>query len=164
MPNLTPEKELLILDALKAKIESVAGAENVLVENPLIDSKQDAVERLTVQNSDDQTEVKYIYISFLGFEDSETDGCDDEPVVTLTYNAHVVWGFNERRGDESFSEKDFKALVLNLRNKFLESRRELLPDCEHQPLKQQNFILLADDPLTGAYSHFIDLILKVDIF
>ena len=163
MPNLTPEIELSILDALKAKFESVPGASNCLIENPLIDSKQDAVDKLTVQNSDDQTEVKFIYISFLGFEDSATDGCDDSPAVTLNYNAHVVWGFKERRSDGSFSEKDFKALVLNLRNKFLNKNRTILTNCETTPLRQQNFIILGDDPLTGAYGHIVDLTVKVEI-
>ncbi len=163
MPNLTPEKEIQILDALKAKFEAVAGAENVLIENPLIDSKQDAVDKLTVQNVDGQTEVKFIYISFLGFQDSATDGCDDNPVVYLTYNAHVVWGFNEKRSDDSFSEKDFKALVLNLRNKFLNKNRTILADCETSPLVQSAFIILGDDPLTGAFGHIVDLTVKVEV-
>lgn len=160
---LTPEKEQQIIAALKTKFESVAGASNVLIENPVFDSKQDAVEKLTVENVDGETEVKFIYISFLGFEDSTLDGCDDNPTVYLTYNAHVVWGYKEKRSDNSFSEKDFKALILELRNKFLNKNRTLSSNCETTPLKQSNFIILGDDPLTGAYGHFVDLTCKVEI-
>jgi hypothetical protein len=163
MPNLTPEKELQILDALKTKTESVEGAENVLVENPLFDSKQDVLEKVCVENVDGETEVSYIYWSLLGYEDSTTDGCDDNPVVYLIYNAHVFRGYKEKRSDNSFSEKDFKALILNLRNKFLQKNRTILANCETTPLKPNNFIVLGDDPLTGAYGHYYDLTLKVEV-
>src|ERR1043165_6491401 len=108
--SLTPAIEITVINALKAKFEAVPGVSNCLIENPLVDSKQDAVDKLTVQNIDEETEVKYIYISFLGFEDSATDGCDDNPSVNLKYNAHVFLGYKERRSDNSSSEKDFKAL------------------------------------------------------
>lgn len=164
MPNnLTPAIENTIVTALKAKFEAVPLVSNCLIDNPLVDSKQDAVDLLTVQNIDDETEVKYIYISFLGFEDSATDGCDDNPSVNLTYNAHLFWGYKERRSDNSTSEKDFKALVLDLRNKFLNRNRVILPNCETTPLRQNNFIVLGDDPLTGAYGFFVDLTVKVEI-
>lgn len=162
---LTPEKELLIIDALKTKFEGVSGVSNVIVENPVIDSMNDVVEILSVENSDGETEVKYIYISLLGFSDSEEDGCEDDPLLTLNYNAHIFWQFNEKRNDDSTSEKDFKALVLNLRNKFLEKNRKLsgIEMSETTPLKQQNFIILGNDALTGVYGHIVDLQTNVEI-
>lgn len=166
MPNLTPEKETEILAALKTKFEAVSGVDNVLIENPLIDSKQDAVEKLTVQNVDDESEVKYLYLSFAGFEDSLTDGCDDNPVVYLNYNAHLFWQYKEKRSNNTSSENDFKKLVISLRNKFLETEnnaRSLAANSEHLPLKQNDFIILDDDPLTGSYGFFVDLICKVEI-
>lgn len=165
MPNLTPEKEAQILTGLQSKFQSVAGADNVLIENPLIDSKQDIVDLVTVQNIDDETEVKYIYLSFQGFEDSATDGCDDMPSVTLKYNAHVAHGYKEKRSDDSSSEKDIKALVLNLRNKFLNKNRALpgVENCETTPLVQTNFIILDSDPLTGADAFYTDLLVKVEV-
>lgn len=166
MPNLTIEKEALVLAALKSKLESVAGAENVVADEPLLDSKQDFLDTICVQNVDDETEVKYIKIDFLGFEDSSTDGCDDNPVVFVSYNCHVFQQYKEIRGDDSASSRDIKRLVIGLRNRFLETAnnaRRLAADCEHQPLRQNNFIILGDDPLTGAYGHYADLICKVEI-
>ena len=162
-PNLTPSIEDQILTALKAKFEAVSGVSNVLIENPLFDSKQDAINKVCVQNVDNETEVKYIYLSFLGFQDSATDGCNDRPSVNLTYNAHCVWQYKEKRSDLSYSEKDFKALIFNLRNKFLNKNREILSGIETTPLVQNAFILLADDPLTGAYAYLLDFTLKVEI-
>lgn len=163
MPNLTAAKEQQIIDALKAKFAGVTGASNIITDMPVIDSKQDEIDLLTVQNVDDELEIKYCYLSFLGYADSETDGCDDMPVVFLDYNAHFFAQFKELRSDNSTSEKDFKAWILNTRNKFLEDNRTLLVGCEHTPLTQSGFIILGDDPLTGSYGHFQDLTLRVEI-
>ncbi len=166
MPNLTPEKELLILTALKAKIETVPGAVNVIADEPLLDSKQDVLDIICRSNVDDETEVVYLKIDFLGFQDSATDGCDDNPVVFLNYNLHVFQGFKEIRSDNSTSAADLKRLVINLRNEFLrtdDNARQLAPNCESAPLRQNNFIILDNDPLTGAYGHIADLIAKVEL-
>lgn len=166
MQTLTPEKELLILAALKAKIESVPGAVNVVADEPLLDSKQDFLDAICVQTSDDETEVVYLKIDFLGFEDSETDGCEDNPVSFLSYNLHAFQQYKELRGDGSSGLKDIKALLLNFRNRFLETdnnARILLAGCELQPLTQKTFIVLDNDPLTGAYGHYFDLIARIEV-
>ena len=163
MPNLTPDIQSNILTALQTKFAGVSGVDNFLIKNPLLDSKTDAVDVLTVENSDGELEVKYIYLSFLGFEDSLTDGCEDDPSVSLTYNAHCFWQYQELRADGSYSERDFVNLILNLRNEFLKSNRVILTDTETTPLKQNNFIILGDDPLTGAYGFYCDLTVKVEI-
>lgn len=167
MQNLNPEIEASILEALRVKISSVEGATNVIADEPLLDSKQDVLDTICVQNSDDETEVKYLKIDFLGFEDSPgDDGCEDMPLVYATYNLHLFQQFNSKRQDESTSTKDVKAVVLNLRNKFLETAnnaRRLAPNCESLPVSQNNFIILDNDPLTGYYGHFVDLKLRVEI-
>ena len=167
MTNLTPEKEAEILAALTAKVAAVADAVNVVADEPLLDSKDNILDTICIQNVDDETEVKFIKIDFLGFEDSDTDGCDDNPVVFLNYNLHVFQQYKEKRSDDSTSTNDIKQLVIALRNRFLEAKnnaRQLATKCEHQPLRQQNFIILGDDPLAvGAYGHFTDLICKVEI-
>ncbi|MGH9961751.1 MAG: hypothetical protein ACREBC_32250, partial [Pyrinomonadaceae bacterium] len=163
MPNLTPEKEALVLEALRVKFAGVSGMSNVIVEMPVIDSKQDEIDKLTVTNVDGELEIKYCYVSFLGYEDSATDGCDDAPLVYLNYQAHLFWGFKEKRSDNSSSEKDFKTLFINTRSKFLETGRTLAAGAEHTPLAQTNSIILGDDPLTGAYGFFVDLSLRVEV-
>lgn len=166
MPNLTTVIESQILAALRAKVAAVAGAQNVVADEPLFDSKSDVLKTICVRAIDNKTEVKYIKIDFLQFEDSTTDGCDDMPVVFVSYNCHLFQQYREKRNDNSTSTQDIKQLVINLRNRFLETEnnaRKLTANSEHQPLKQQNFIILDNDPLTGAYGHFTDLICKVEI-
>ena len=164
MPNLTPEKETEILEALRLKIATLPNAKNVVASEPLLDSKQDVLKTICVQNLDKRTEVQYIKIDFLGFEDSVADGCEDNPIVYLSYNLHIFQQYVEKRSDNSTSTLDIKRLVIDLRNLFLitaNNARILLPNCEHQPLTQNQFIVLNDDPLTRAYGHFVDLICKV---
>lgn len=167
MQNLTAEKELLILEALRAKIATVPEAVNVIADEPLLDSKQDVLDTICVQNSDDETEVKYLKIDCLGFQDSDgDDGCEDMPLVYLTYNLHLFQQFNSKRGDATTSTEDIKKLLFGLRNKFLETKnnaRQLAPGCESLPLAQNNFIILGSDELTGYYGHFVDLKLRVEI-
>ncbi len=166
MPNLTPEKEVEILEALRVKVASAEGASNVVADEPLLDSKDDVLETICVQNVDDETEVKFIKIDFVKFEDSKTDGCEDSPVVYATYNFHLFQQYKEKRSDNSTSTADFKRLVLNLRNLFLiteNNARRLAANCEHLPLKQTNQITLGNDELTGFYGHFTDLECKVEI-
>lgn len=166
MPNLTPEKEAEILAALKAKVASVTGAINVVAGEPLLDSKSDVLKTICHKNLDNKTEVRYLKIDFLGFTDSAEDGCEDMPVVFVSYNLHLFHQFVEKRSDASSSAKDIKTLVMNLRNKFLETAenaRSLAADCEHAPLVQNKFIILGNDELTGYYGHFTDLTLKVEI-
>lgn len=166
MQTLTAEKEVLILTALAAKVGSVPGARNVIADEPLLDSKQDVLDTICIQNTDDETEVVYIKIDFLGFEDNAEEGCEDNPLTYLDYNLHVFQGYKEVRADGSSSATDIKRLVLNLRNRFLETdagARALVADCETLPLRQDKFIILDNDPLTGAYGHFVDLIARVEI-
>lgn len=166
MQTLTPEKELEILAALKAKIVAVPGATNVIADEPLFDSKDDILDAICLQNADDETEVVYLKIDFLQFEDSETDGCEDNPVSFLSYNLHVFQQYSEKRSDDSSGLNDLKAFLINLRNRFRETdnnARQLLAGCETEPLKQNNFIVLGNDPLTGAYGHFTDLLCKVTV-
>ena len=162
MPNLTPEKELEILAALKAKFQ--LHAINVITDEPLFDSKHDVLDTICVENVDGGVEVVYCKLALSGFQDSATDGCDDMPVVFLTYTAHLFWGYTEeRRSDGSTSENDLKKIVLDLRNKFLEEGRELVDGCEHAPLVQSAFIILGDDPFPGVYGHFVDLTCRVEV-
>ena len=166
MHNLTPEKEALILESLRVKVASAEGASNVVADEPLLDSKDDVLETICVQNVDDETEVKFIKIDFAKFEDSKTDGCEDNPVVYIVYNFHAFQQYKAKRTDNSTSTSDFKKLVLNLRNLFLvteNNARRIAANCESTPLIQTTPIILGNDDLTGFYGHFTDLTCKVEI-
>jgi len=166
MPNLTAEKELEILEALRVKIAATPGAINVVADEPLLDSKHDVLKTICFKSVDDKTEVRYLKIDFLGYTDDAENGCEDNPVCYLNYNLHLFHGFVEKRSDDSSSAKDIKALVINLRAAFLpfkNGERQVAEICESIPLVQNKFIILGEDELTGNYGHIADLTLKVEI-
>jgi hypothetical protein len=160
---LTPEKELTIREALGEKIALITGT--AFIRRPMIDSKQDWAEILGKTNVDDELEVKICTVDLLGFTDSAEEGCDDDPVVILTYSVHLCNQYKESRSDDSNSTDDFASAVLALRNKFLEKDRSLaaLAKVESLPLTQSGFIILGIDPLTGSFGHFVDLQIKVEV-
>ena len=159
---LTPEKELTIRGAVGAKFALLTSS--AFVRRPMIDSKIDWVELLGHENVDEEFELRVCTVDLLQFEDSEDEGCDDDPVVFLTYQVHLFHQYKETRTDDSNSTDDFAALVLNLRNSWLNKNRSLgdLEKVESLPLTQSGFILLGDDPLTGAFGHYVNFQLRVE--
>ena len=167
MNSLTPEKELEILETLRAKVSSVESAINVVTDEPLLDSKNDVLKTICYKTANNKTEIRYIKIDFLGYTDDPENGCEDDPVVYLNYNFHLFHQYIEKRSDGSSSAKDIKKLVFNLRNAFLpfkNGERKIAEIYESTPLTQARFIILGEDPMTGGhYGHFTDLICKVEI-
>lgn len=163
--KLTPEKELQIREALGEKTAALTGS--VFVRRPMIDSKQDWVELLGKENVDEELEIQACFVDFLGFTDSDQEGCDDDPVVTIDFRIHLFHEYREERSDDSTSTDDFTAVVLNLRNAFLDANRSLgspvLARVETLPLVQSGFIILGVDPLTGAFGHFVDFTASVEL-
>jgi hypothetical protein len=153
-------KESSHLDFLKAKFE--LDAYNVITEDPLFDSEKDLVDKICRENSDQEKEIVYCKLSWLDFVDSETDGCDDDPVVRSMYGAHLFWEYKEPRSDGSTPEQDLKDLILRLRNRFL-ADREIGDDAEHTPLRGVTNIILGEDPLTGVFGYYKDVALDVTV-
>jgi len=165
---LDAEKELTIREALGDKVAAQTGS--VFVRRPLIDSRQDWAEQLGVENVDGELEIRFCTVDLLSFTDSETDGCFDDPLVTLTYGVHLFYQYKETRSDFSNSTDDFTAMLLSLRTSFLNANRGLAPrgypaleNVEHLPLTQSGFIILGSDELTGAFGHYVDLQVQVQI-
>lgn len=163
MPNLTPALESEIIEALVAKIALVDGADNVIHVEPLIDSKADFIDELTIQNIDEVLETKYIKIDYLGWRDSPVDGCDDNPVVFLRYKIRLFHQYAAPRSNESTPHGDLKTLDLLLRGKFLEPNRTLAAGSEHTPLTSLSDMLLIDDELTGVFGYSRELQIEIEI-
>lgn len=162
--KLTAAKEKSIREALGTKVALVTGS--AFVRRPLIDSKQDWVTLLGVVNADDEYEIKYCTVDLAGFNDSDQEGCDDDPVVTITYQCHLFHEYKETRvADSSNSTDDFNAAFLTLRNTFLDDDRSLaaLDRVESLPLAQTAFIILGTDTLTGAFGHYVDFTIAVEL-
>jgi hypothetical protein len=160
---LDPAKELAIREALGTKI--AAFTQTAFVRRPMIDSKQDWVDLLGQENVDEEYELKVCTVDLVSFVNSATDGCDDDPLITLTYSAHLFFEYKETRSDDSNSTDDFVALILNLNNDFLQGDRDVdgVEGAEYLPVSQSSSILLDEDPLTGAFGHFTDLLIKVQV-
>lgn len=161
--SLTAEKELAIRTSLGEKVAAITNS--VFIRRPLFDSKQDWTEGLGHVNIDGETEIRACTVDLYSFTDSPTEGCDDDPVVTLTYGVHLFHQYQESRTDESNSTDDFNAAVLDLRNTFLQGSRDVAgaAGSEYLPLVQSGFIILDDDPLTGAFGHYVDLQAQVEV-
>ncbi|MBX3288457.1 MAG: hypothetical protein KF855_03835 [Acidobacteria bacterium] len=160
---LTSAKELEIRTFLGAKIAAVTASS--FIRRPMIDSKQDWVALLGKTNIDGEYEMRYCTVDLLQFTDSDDEGCDDDPVVNLLYQVHLFHQYKEERSDDSNSTDNFIAVLLNLRNTFLNANRSIgvLDGAESLPLIQSGYILLGADALTGTFGHSVDLQLPVEI-
>lgn len=166
MTNFTPAKIAEITEALRAKIAGVPGASNVIADEPLLGSKDEVLATICVSNSDDETEIKYIKIDYLGWRDSDEIGCEDNPGVYAKFGIHSFQGYNEKRADGTTSANDIKNLDITLHNRFRETAnnaRILSENCEHTPLTLVKDIVLQADELTGTYGHTADYSIEVEV-
>ena len=159
---ITPDKESLILITLAAKIATVDGVSNIITDEPLFDSKSDIIDEITIKNVDKEIEVKFCKIEYLGWRDSETDGCDDDPTVFLKYRIRVFHGYKTTRSDGSSPAADIKKLDILMHNKFREKNRLLAINCEHQPLVPVSDIILSEETV-GIYGYTRDYFLEVEV-
>jgi hypothetical protein len=169
MPAVTHEKEAEILAALVRKCEAVDDCENVTAEENLLDSKQDFIAEICSQDSDGATVVSYCRLFYIGWRESETDGCDDDPVTFLRYSVRIFRQHTAKRADDTTPARDIKRLDINLKNAFRAMDRRLydadsapLANCESLPLAPQSDIILGVDALTGVYGYFRDYLLEIE--
>lgn len=164
MINLSPELELAIRAALKAKIETVPAIGAVFPREVFVTSKIDFFDKVGMAVADD-LELRMCEVTLLKFQDSLLEGCDDMPVVYLSYNVKIQHEYNDSRGDGSNSFDDFVRAGLDLRNAFLINRRMnftingVVTHTEHAPLVQTDFIITDD-----AVLHTANFQVKVTIY
>lgn len=164
-PKLTPEVELFHRSKLKESIMEIQGTGSVFTVPEFFTSYQDFVDAVGHEvSAGDDLEVQFCQISWLGFEDSEDDPCEDNPAVKIIYRLHFFHQFEQKRLDGSNSHDTFTAMIINLRNKFLLSIVQA-PNIEREPLKQDGYIITDDESefFAGAYGHWCNLITKISI-
>lgn len=105
--------------ALAAYIAAETLAGNVFDRRRAFNSRQDFFQRLGVQTSDDQTEIRFTDIECLNITDDDVEGSDANPVAVVAYGLHCFHQFVDSRSDDSNSERDFTELCLVLRDKIL---------------------------------------------
>lgn len=163
--KLTPAIEMLHRLLIKAAIESVPDTGAVFIKPEFFTSEQDFVERVCkLMTVGDDLEVQFCQISFLGFEDDPLDDCEDDPAVKIIYKIHLFHQYKPERADGTNSHDTFTAMLLNLRNKFLDTI-EIDSNTERESLRADGFMITDDESeyFKGAFGHWINLITKVDI-
>lgn len=162
--NITGENEKNIRLEIKTILEGLpVEIGNVFERRRLITDRADFVKKLSVLAADVK-EIRFAEISLLQFDDSEDEGCDDEPVCILTYGLHLFQEFKDSRSDDTNSDASFNASILAIRNYFLYNRDMLSGKAQAEPVTQPEFSQFGQDTLTDCTGHFADLILRVNYY
>jgi hypothetical protein len=180
MPTIDPTLEKTIREKIKerAQKDAVLGADfPVHLSRFVVSSDADLIEKISVAvilpplepegDNEIERQLKYLLVELIAIDDVE--GEDNCPGLALTYRLRLFVGFRETKeifvGYEN-STDDFNASLIKLRNEFTLNER-LVDDAQNitsEPLSRENFILLDDDPISGATGHFIDLNTIIEVF
>lgn len=167
--NITGAKEAEIRAAIKAALELLAvhptqpaDVGHVFERPRLITDRNDFVAKLSRLVAD-KKEIRYVELSFARFQDDDTEGCDDEPVVGMSFTLHLFQEFVDNRSDDTNSTATFTNTILAIRNYFLWNRN-LAPGMKARPVVQNELARFGQDTLTDCTGHFADLVLTVDYY
>lgn len=170
MANVTIEDEQALRGEIVALLETVPLAGNVFGRRRKFNSRNDFLERVgsTLGTGNAKTrEIRFIEVELINLEDSD-EGFAECPVPVLTYNLHVFHEFNDKRPDGSNSDRDFTAMLLELRRLF-SARRQFLDrracvDPSIMPPDATEFTQFGADTVADVWGHSKDLTLKVFIY
>lgn len=171
-PTTSAEVEELVRGLIATKVTAVAGVGNVFEKPFYVSGKQQYVEKLGVDSPNGDVEVRYLFIQWAGWEDTDK-GCDEAPVYNLLYTLRVGQEFIHERplvvGQEleplGSSEVDFTAQCMSLRDAFLLDRDfvDYKDNLYSSPLTLAEEVALHDDPHTGMFGHTVEFLLKVEV-
>lgn len=162
-PSSGAEVESLVRGLIAAKVETVPGIGNVFQKPFYVSGKQQYVAKLGVGNEDGDVEVRYLFIDFGGWENTDR-GCDADPIYILLYTLRVGQEFIHERADGGSSSADFAAQCMSLRDAFLTGRELGEPENLYTDLLVlSEEVALHDDPHTGMFGHTVELLLKVEV-
>jgi hypothetical protein len=162
-PATGAEVEALVRQAVAEKVGDVDGVGNVFSKPFYVSGKQQYVEKLGIDNVDGDVEVRYLFIDWGGWQDTDK-GCDENPVYFLLYQLRIGQEFiHERTGGGSSSE-DFAAQCMALRDAFRVGRDFGYPQRLYSDLLiMSEEVALHDDPHTGMFGHTVEFLLKVEV-
>lgn len=89
--------------------------------------------------------VFYLMINFGRFEDSRTRGCDDDPVLTVSYKFQLFRETQEARNSNPNSHDQLVTDMVNLRNRFLATQDITPNQIVHSPLVQVGDMITIQD-------------------
>lgn len=70
----------------------------------------------------DTFECNFVMLYFLRFQDSRTQGCDENPLSNVWYGLTIFKHFKDVRGDNTNSHDEIIDLILLVRTRLLENR------------------------------------------
>src|SRR5215203_478866 len=151
LPETGAAVEALVRGLIETKSGTVQGVGNVFRKPFYVSGKQDYVQKLGVGNGDGNFEVRYLFIDWAGWENTDR-GCDENPIYILLYTLRVGHEFVHERSDGSSSAEDFAALCMSLRDAYLTGRDLGYSErLYHEQLSLAEEVALHDDPHTGIF-------------
>lgn len=162
-PATGAEVESLVRGLIATKVATVPGVGHIFSKPFFVSGKQQYVAKLGVDNADGDVEVRYLFIDFGGWENTDR-GCDENPIYILLYTLRVGQEFIHERVGGGSSSADFAAQCMNLRDAF-RTGRELgnVGNLYHDLLVLSEEVALHDDPHTGMFGHTVEFLLKVEV-
>lgn len=133
--NFTTSVEDTIRDFIVAKAQAALPSENVFRTRRLFASRQDFAAQIQA-NYTEALKLHYLMLSFAGFRDDPTKGCDDDPVTYVTYALQLYRDTKEEKSTGTNSHDLLVIDAINLRNAFLEDRVITASKIEHRALVQ----------------------------
>lgn len=122
--SLSSVEELAIRKALADKFALAADAGYIIPAPVFFVDSADffaTVNALTTQKLIETTQIAFCSLSLRKFEDSLSEGCSDEPLIRLTYNAYFFREYDFEREDESLTPDEFLKKTLKSYNRFLKA-------------------------------------------
>jgi hypothetical protein len=171
MARLSIDIEQEFRAAFVAYLSAITLTGNVFDRRRLFNSRQDFFERTGVENADDELKIRYTEIECLSPSDHDAAGFDDNPAAVLRYNLHLFHEFEDLRSDNGNSDRDFTDLLLQLRNKILQTPKLTLATSgwkvEIEPLTPPEgtpFTQFGTDSLVGVNGHFTDYTVQATFY
>lgn len=172
--NWITAKEQSSRDWIKASIIEVDPSLAVMVTPFYFSSIQDFIGQCFPDQVDgmsaadyERFEANFVEITFLRFQDSETDGCDDNPITFVWYNIHVFKQFKDVRGAGTNSHDELLDFVVALHNKFLDDREHPIYGefLTRYPLTQPNNLQRRAESefLAGQTGDIINLQVRMEV-
>lgn len=162
--NLTTARELQIRTFLQTKAQAALPGMKVMRTRKLFASPQDFAAR-TSQTYIDAFKASYLMISFVGFRDDQSKGCDDDPVSYVTYALQLYRDSQEEKSTGSNSHDLLVADTINLRNAFLVDRVVIAAKIEHQALIQVGEMVKVQpcEHIVGTEGDWLNFRLTVEV-
>jgi len=172
--NWTAAKEKASRDWAKSTINAVDPDLPVMITPFYFSGKEDFIAQVYQMQVDSMTEAQYdafessfAIITFLRFQDSDTDGCDDNPVTFVWYNIHIFKQFKDVRAAGTNSHDELLDLVVALHNRFLDDREHPTygESLTRYPLTQPNNLQRRAESefLVGQVGDIINLQVRMEV-